>query len=66
MYKKNAKMTHGTCLRCGESVKGHRFDKKYCSDLCRVQDSLSRKEKGYRKRIIWGKEVELYNFLQKK
>jgi hypothetical protein len=62
-YPKHAKVTTSNCLRDDTIFKAHRFDAKYCSDVCKVQDNLSRKEKGYKHLVAKGKKDEIYNYL---
>ena len=57
--KHNSKATKIKCLRCENEFSAHRNDAKFCSDLCRVQERLGRKEKGYIISLVAGNKIEL-------
>lgn len=61
----NSKVTEIKCIRCEKEFKSHRNDTKTCSDLCRVQEGIERKEKGYIHRVVFGTKAELDSFLNK-
>jgi hypothetical protein len=61
--KYNSKIIKMACLRCNEPFDAYRYDTKFCSDLCRVQESNERKEKGYIKLMFKGSLLELETFL---
>lgn len=65
-FLNNAKITDGYCLRCKNSFKAHRYDKKYCSDLCRVQDGIERRENGFVKLVFRGTKIELEHFFNER
>ncbi len=57
--KHNSKATKIKCIRCKKEFLAHRNDAKFCSDLCRIQERLERKEKGYIISIVAGNKNEL-------
>ena len=61
--KYNSKIIKMTCFRSNTAFEAYRTDTKYCSDLCRVQESNERKEKGYIKLVFKGTLSGLGNFL---
>lgn len=61
--KHNSKVTEIKCIRCGVKIKVRRNDAKTCSSLCRVQEGIERKEKGYTHRVFRGNKNGLNEFL---
>ncbi len=64
-FKYNSKKTEIYCVRCNNWKIVHRANAKYCSDLCRVQDYIDKKELGYTKLILKGNADEMKSLLAK-
>ena len=63
--KNNSKTTEITCIRCRTIYVARRNDSKTCSDLCRIQEAIERKEKGYISLVLRGNLKELQAFIKK-
>ena len=63
--KHNSKATKIKCIRCEKAFLAHRNDAKFCSSLCKVQESLERKENGYTILLVAGSKKELENHFLK-
>ncbi len=63
--KNNSKTTESTCIRCRTIYVARRNDSKTCSDLCRIQEAIERKEKGYVYLILRGNLKEIQAFITK-
>jgi hypothetical protein len=63
--KNNSKTTEITCIRCRTIYVARRNDSKTCSDLCRIQEAIERKEKGYISLVLRGNLKEIQAFITK-
>ena len=63
--KYNSKTTEINCIRCKKKFISRRNDSKTCSKLCRVQEGLERKEKGYIHLMVNGTKKNLIDFYTK-
>lgn len=61
---KNSKITRFSCIRCQTMSVKTRRDSKYCSDLCRVQESNDRKEAGFTHRVCKGTQREVREYFR--
>ena len=65
LSKYNSKTTEINCIRCRKKFYTPRNHSKTCSELCRVQEGIERKEKGYVHFMIGGTQKVLNDFLTK-
>ncbi len=62
--KHNSKATKIKCIHCKKDFSANRNDAKFCSNLCRVQERLTRIEKGYTISLVTDNKKELEKLLK--
>ncbi len=62
----NSKVTKTWCVRCQKAFNSHRNDAKFCTDLCRVQEGIERKENNMVELVLKGSKSDLQNYLHPK